>query len=123
MARYATIIVLAVPACGCWPVDVDVHPRDAYAMIAGLKGSETVPASIKNLQADGAAWMDMRFCCRFTAPEGVIKSIIDSGFKQIAWDEIASEMMTEHYTKRFTPKWNPAAITQEECFLKAIETS
>ena len=121
MLRFGVVAAAAVSICGCWPVDVDVPPQVAYAMVAGTKGSDPVPSGVKNLQADGAIWMDMHFCCRFTAPESVIKLIVDSGYKQMTWDAIAPKMRPEHYTERFSPKWNPAAITQKECFFKTIE--
>jgi hypothetical protein len=124
--RYIVIVTLAPLFCGCGQKsndipDVSVKPDDAFRLFAGLKALAPVPDGVKNLQASRAVWQDFTVCCRFTAPQQVVDTIVANGYSPTNWAAIVSEMSPEPYVDDFSPKWNPADLKQKKCYTKRVE--
>ena len=101
--------------------DVTVKPESAYRLFAGLSAPASVPDTVKDLQADGAVWQDFTICCRFTAPQEVIDTILAKGYSPTEWEKIASDMSQNPYVDDFSPPWKPADLEQKECYIKQVE--
>ena len=100
--------------------DTDVSPESAFRFVAGLSGADAIPASVTDLQGDGAQWMDVSVRCRFYAPDDIIDAIIASGYESAEWDDVKAEMAPGPYTKRFSPKWAPEDIAPKECYIRRV---
>jgi len=129
MMQQAIVLSVLILCCGCsrntpgfgGGHDVSVKPEDAFRLFAGLDPSASVPVGVKDLQGNGAAWMDFNVCCRFTAPQKVIDSIISNGYQKIQWDTIKPDMFPGPYVDDFSPKWNPTGVMEKECYSKRVE--
>mgnify|MGYP006971740759 CR=1 FL=1 len=114
------LVALIAMICSAFP-STDVDPESAFRFVAGLRGTDTIPAGVTDLQADGASWMDVSVCCRFSATDGVIDAIIARGYESAKWEDVKAEMVPGSYTKEFSPKWAPEDVAMKECYIKRVE--
>lgn len=98
-----------------------VDPRNAYSLFAGVREPRAVPREVTDLQANGAAWMDMNVLCRFRAPTKIIDSIVANGYQRTNWETVATAMHFPDFTNSFVPSWNPDALHAKECYIQRVE--
>jgi hypothetical protein len=75
-----------------------------------------VPSSVTNLQGVGDTWQGYSLYLRFNASKADIDAIIAQGFKPAAWTSISYRFDLPAGYDRFTPDWNPASISTNECY-------
>jgi hypothetical protein len=101
--------------------NTDITTANAFNLFARVTAPASIPETVRDLQANGAVWMDMLVLCRFQAPTNVINSILEKGYQRTTWNEVERAMHPRHYTDSFSPKWNPDSIAVKECYLQRIE--
>ena len=107
-----------VPQETAWP-ETRIQPINAYRLFAGVTGQ--LPNEVRDLQVNGAAWMDLHVLCRFRAPEKLIDGMISNGYQRTNWEGVVEAMHSKNYTESFSPKWDPDSIKFKECYAQQLK--
>lgn len=75
-----------------------------------------IPPTVSNLQGVGDTWQGYSLYLRFNAPDADVDRIIATGFQPAAWSDISYRFNLPQGYDRFSPPWNPAAISNKECY-------
>ncbi len=129
MKAISGILVCLVFLVGCHkdpspqqiPSRIQVNAGQVYELFAGVPISATNLTRIRDVQADGAQWMDANFFCRFYASNNVINSILARGYHPTNWQDIEDGMNITNYTTSFSPKWDPSSLDGKECFVLKVD--
>jgi hypothetical protein len=77
---------------------------------------DPVPSSVTNLQGVGDTWQGYSLYLRFTASDEDIDTIVEQGFKPVAWKDIADRFTLPSGYDRFVPRWDPSGVSNKECY-------